>query len=669
MAKSSEILIAGLTPSFLEKPVLWFSENFNQIKNASKTQSFFKENTLFLSAGQNINFSEFLRKLDELGYQKVSSVYSAGEFSKQGGLIDIFPINSEKIIRLDFFGNKIEEIIEIEPRLIAGEKPKAAKEEYYHIGDFVVHLDHGIGIFKGIKENKYLNIEYAPPKHGKMPDTLLVPLEVKNKINPYLGFETPKIHRLGSPVWGATKKKIKEEVIQFAKELLSIYASREIAKRPPYPFDKQMETELAESFEFNETESQKRANREIAEDLEADKPMDRLVVGDVGFGKTEVAIRAAFRVASAGYQVAVLTPTTILSEQHYQTFKKRLEKFPLNIALLSRLIKKGEEKKILANLKEGKIDIIIGTHRLLSSDIEFSSRGARLRNGQAAPAGGQGLGLLIIDEEQKFGVKQKEKLKKLRSNLDILSLSATPIPRTLSLALSSLRPLSHVDDPPRGRIPIKTFVLPFSEKIIEETIKREIERNGQIFFLHNRVETIEATKKFISNILKRGFKKLPEIEAAHGRLNEKNLLRIMEDFRNGKIKILVATTIIENGLDLANVNTLIVEEASILGLAEAHQLRGRVSRGERQAYAYFLYRSNNLPEKAKERLDALRNMSHLGAGYEIAMKDLEIRGAGNILGAKQSGAINAVGLNLYYQMLSETIEELKDANKASETNF
>lgn len=660
MPKSSEILIAGLTPSFLEKPVLWFSENFNRIKNASKTQSFFKENALFLSAGQNINFSEFLRKLDELGYQKVSSVYSAGEFSKQGGLIDIFPINSEKIIRLDFFGNKIEEIIEIEPKseIIhayrqASEKPKPSrldstrliKNEIYRAGDFVVHLDHGIGIFKGIKENKYLIIEYAPPKHGKMPDTLLVPLEVKNKVSPYLGFETPKIHRLGSPLWASTKKKIKEEVICFAKELLSIYASREIAKRPPYPFDKQMETELAESFEFNETESQKRANKEITGDLEADKPMDRLVVGDVGFGKTEVAIRAAFRIASAGYQVAVLTPTTILSEQHYQTFKKRLEKFPLNIALLSRLIKKGEEKKILKDLKEGKIDIIIGTHRLLSSDIEFSSR--------------SGLGLLIIDEEQKFGVKQKEKLKKLRSNLDILSFSATPIPRTLSLALSSLRPLSRVDDPPHGRMPIKTFVLPFSEKIIGEAIIYELKRNGQIFFLHNRVETIEATKKFISNILKKGFKKLPEIEAAHGRLNEKNLMRIMEDFRNGKIKILVATTIIENGLDLRNVNTLIVEEASLLGLAEAHQLRGRVGRGERQAYAYFLYRSNNLPEKAKERLDALRNMSHLGAGYEIAMKDLEIRGAGNILGAKQSGAINAVGLNLYYQMLSETIEELK----------
>ncbi|MBI2451345.1 MAG: DEAD/DEAH box helicase [Parcubacteria group bacterium] len=646
LIRQKEILIAGLTPSFLEKPVLWFSENFHQIKNSAKTQIFFQKNTLFLRKDDNIAISRLLKQFDDLGYKKVSKVFSAGEFSKQGGIIDIFPINSEKIIRLDFENNRLEEIIEIEPTTLSGQKPKKSKEDVFNLGDYVVHLDHGIGIFRGVqekKQNKYFIIEYAPPKIGGRPDLLFVPFGLKEKISPYLGFETPKIHRLGSPLWGNTRKKIKENIIEFAKELIAIYAKREMVGRKPYVPDRHLEIMLTDSFEYQETESQKKTISEIFKDLESQRPMDRIVVGDVGFGKTEVALRAAFRVALNGSQVALISPTTILAQQHFETFKNRLKKFPLNIERVSRLFSKKETKQTLADLKNGKIDIIIGTHRLLSPDIEFKN-----------------LGLLIIDEEQKFGVRQKEKMKKMRAVLDILSLSATPIPRTLSLALSSLRSLSRIDEAPLGRTPIKTFVLPFSKKIIQEAINYELQRGGQVFFLHNRIETIEAAKKNLIKILKKNrHGNWPKIETAHGRMNEKSLLKIIQDFREKKIQVLMATTIIENGLDLANVNTLIVEEGSLLGLAEAHQLRGRVGRGNRQAFAYFLYRSLSIPEKAKKRLETLRQMSHLGAGYEIATADLKIRGAGNILGAKQSGCVNAVGLNLYYQLLNEAIEKLK----------
>jgi transcription-repair coupling factor (superfamily II helicase) len=364
--------------------------------------------------------------------------------------------------------------------------------------------------------------------------------------------------------------------------------------------------------------------------------MDRIVCGDVGFGKTENALRAMVKAVNSGYQTAMICPTTILANQHFQNFKERLKNLPIKIALLSRLQSKKEQGEITERLKKGQIDIVIGTHRLLSKDIEFKN-----------------LGLLVIDDEQRFGVRQKEKFKKIRTSLDVLSLSATPIPRTLYLALSSLKNISLIQTPPVGRVPVKTFIMPFQEKTIKKAVENEISRAGQLYYLHNRVETIEVVKKFLENLV-------PKVKfgVAHGRLKEKELIKTMADFQDRKIDVLIATTIIENGLDLPNVNTLIVADATHLGLSQAYQIRGRIGRSHIQAFAYFLYPSR-LSEKAKIRLDALKEAEELGSGYKIALKDLEIRGAGNILGKEQSGNINSVGLNLYCQILSEAIEKLK----------
>jgi len=367
--------------------------------------------------------------------------------------------------------------------------------------------------------------------------------------------------------------------------------------------------------------------------------MDRIICGDVGFGKTEVALRVMIKAVKSGFQVAMICPTTILANQHFQNFKERLKSLPIRIVILSRLQTRREQKEIIEDLKTGLIDVVVGTHRVLSKDIEFKT-----------------LGLLIIDDEQRFGVRQKEKLKKIRASLDILSLSATPIPRTLYSALSSLKSISLIQTPPAGRLPVKTFILPFSERIIKKAIEDEIRRGGQIYYLHNRVETIGGAKNFLEKLVPQ-----TKFGIAHGRLKEKELIKVMADFQNRKIDVLVATTIIENGLDLPNVNTLIVADATRLGLAEAYQIRGRIGRSHIQASAFFLY-GNHLPEKAEMRLNALKEAKELGSGYRIALKDLEIRGAGNILGKEQSGDINQVGLNLYCQMLSEAVDELRSSS-------
>jgi len=441
---------------------------------------------------------------------------------------------------------------------------------------------------------------------------------------------------LGSSLWQRVKRKVKTDTEKLAKELLEIYAKREIATRPPYLPEDEIDFQLASSFQYEETPDQIETIEDIKKDLEKEEPMDRLLCGDVGFGKTEVALRAMAKAIKSGYQAAMICPTTILANQHFQNFKGRVKNLPIKIALLSRLQSKKEQKEIIENLKTGKIDITIGTHRILSSDVEFKN-----------------LGLLIIDDEQRFGVRQKEKLKKIRASLDVLSLSATPIPRTLYLALSSLKDISLIQTPPVGRLPVKTFISPFKEKLIKEAIEKEIARSGQVYYLHNRVETIEVARKFLENLISEA-----KFGIAHGRLKEKELVKVMEDFQNKKIDVLIATTIIENGLDLPNVNTLIVADSTRLGLAEAYQIRGRIGRSHIQAFAYFFYGSH-LSEKAKMRLDALKEAEELGSGYKIALKDLEIRGAGNILGKEQSGNINRVGLNLYCQMLSEAIEKLK----------
>lgn len=651
MSNLNRVLIAGLTPYFLEKGNFWFEKNFQKILTARKTQSFFEDNTILIEKNQIFNFSQFLRKLDELGYEKVYQVQEPGEFSQRGGIIDVFPINLNFALRFEFLGNKIEEIyslpVKIKDEKLTKEilKKKLKSQKFFSdlkglkSGDYLVHLDHGIGKFLGIKKIKTLNSyqDYYILEYLKG-DKLYVPLGLERKLSRYVGFQEPKISQLGSPFWQKTKRKIKKEVEKFARELLEIYAKREIVTRPPYLPDDEIDAQLTATFPYEETPDQKETIEEIKRDLEKEKPMERIVCGDVGFGKTEIALRAVVKVAKSGKQAVMICPTTILANQHFQNFKERLKNLPFKLALLSRFQSQKEQKTILEELKEGKIDIIVGTHRLLSKDLKFKN-----------------LGLLVIDDEHKFGVEQKEKFKKIKSNLDVLSLSATPIPRTLYLCLSSLRNISLIQTPPLERKPVKTFILPWSEKIIKKAIEREIERGGQVYYLHNRIESIGAVKKFLENLLSNSKIKFG---IAFGKMPEKELIKTMADFQNKKIDVLIATTIIEAGIDLPNVNTLLVADCSKLGLAQAYQIRGRIGRSPLSAFAYFFY-GKNLTEKAKLRLKALKEAEELGSGYKIALKDLEIRGAGNILGKEQSGNINRVGLNLYCQMLSEAIEKIK----------
>jgi len=645
------VLIVSITPYFLERGNVWFEENLNKILEARKTQAFFQDNIILLEIDQKQNLSEFLRRLDEMGYEKVLEVSEPGEFSHQGGIVDVFPINLNSAVRFDFLGNQIENIeklaIEVKDEKVFREilKKRLKSQKLFSdlkgikLGDYLVHLDHGIGVYRDRVSlgdpvsHDYYVLEYAAD------DKLYVPVGLERKLSRHIGFVEPKISRLGSSLWQRTKKKIKEDAEKLAKELLEIYAKKEIATRPSYLSDEEIEKEITGGFKYLETPDQQQAIDDIKKDMEKEEPMDRIVCGDVGFGKTEVALRTIIKAVVSGRQAALLCPTTILAHQHYQNFKERLKNLPIKVDILSRLQSKTQQKEIANKLKSGQIDIIIGTHRLLSKDIEFKN-----------------LGLLIIDDEQRFGVKQKEKFKTWRASLDVLSLSATPIPRTLYMALSSLKKISLIQTPPEGRLPIKTFVLPFEEETIKKTIKEEISRGGQVYYLHNRVETIEAVKKFLEKLI-------PQVKfgIAHGRMNEKKLIKVMTGFQQKKIDVLIATTIIENGLDLANVNTLIVADAAKLGLSQAYQIRGRVGRSHIQARAYFLY-GKKLLGLAEQRLIALKEAEELGSGYRIALKDLEIRGAGNILGKEQSGSINRVGLNLYCQMLSEAIDRLKSSS-------
>lgn len=667
------IVICGLIPYFLEKPNIWFEQNHKKIIEASKTQSFFHDNTLFCEKSGTYHFSQFLRKIDELGYEKVLQVREPGEFSRRGGIIEIFPINSDSAVRIEFYGN-IVECIETVPTVLSGGEEaririlkKIKKAKIYSDlsaikpGDHLVHIDHGIGKFMGFTifpssdtstnvapiteptetaleteeggetKTKYYVLEYAKG------DKLFVPISLKRKLSRYIGFAEPTISRLSSPLWIRTKRKIREESEKFARELLELYAQRELARRPPYHIEPEIRAALVSSFPSEATPDQAHAMKEIEKDLQQEKPMDRIICGDVAFGKTEIALRTAVYAAYTGYQVAFICPTTILAHQHYQTFSERLKNFPFTVALLSRLQTKIQQKEILSRLKTGMVDILIGTHRILSSDVIFKN-----------------LGLLIIDDEQRFGVKQKEKLKNKKATLDVLSLSATPIPRTLYLALSSLKAISTIQTPPLGRVAVKTFVGPWSPKKIQQALLFELKRKGQTYYLHNRIDTLLATKNFLQKLAPKA-----HIAVVHGKLPEHIMMTTMERFRKKTIDILLATTIIENGLDLEHANTLIVDNAAKLGLAQAHQIKGRIGRGNLQAYAYFFH-GKRLTDEAKERLRALKEMQELGAGWRIALKDLELRGAGDILGKEQSGNINRVGLNLYCQMLSETMENLRE---------
>ncbi len=647
----NELLIASLSPQNLARGIFWFKENETSIKKARFTNPWWRDHTLAIEKDLVIKPTELTLRILGLGYERSSKISGPGLFAWRGGIIEVWPINQEKPYLIEFKGNIINSIYEFrekEKEETSLLPKKLTSLEKLQPGEFLVHIDHGIGIFKEIvtpplNKEEYFVIEYAPARRGGEPDKLFVPVLEKDRLSPYVGFDTPIIHRLGGTLWQNTKRKVREDVEKLAQSLLELYTKRSIASRPPHLGDLVIETELNDTFPFIETEDQIRATEDIMTDLSKTYPMDRILCGDVGFGKTEVAIRATARVIASGKQVAVLTPTTILAAQHEKTFQERLSgQLPIIISMLSRLTLPQEGKKVLRDLAEGKIDCLIGTHRLLSQDLKFKN-----------------LGLLIIDEEQRFGVKQKEHFKNLRAEIDILSLSATPIPRTLSLALAKFRDISLINTPPPERLAIKTLVLPHSPKTIKGALEFEIKRGGQVYFLHNRIETLGVTKNRLEKSISKlsGFK--PKIGILHGRLPEKEIIKTMEEFRKKEIKILVTTTIIENGLDISSANTLIVDDATRLGLAQAHQLRGRIGRNKEQAFAYFLYRPYHLVEKAAERLEALKKYAELGDGYQIALRDLEIRGAGNILGREQSGAVNKVGLNLYCQILNEALEDQK----------
>lgn len=517
-------------------------------------------------------------------------------------------------------------------------------------GDYVVHINHGIGIFEGIKtlesngkKGDYITITYR--NH----DQLFVPADQLGVVQKYVASDgkIPKINKLGGNEWAKTKCRVQEKIEDIADELLAIYAHRATEKGFAFLPDDELQRDFEAAFPYLETPDQIKAIKEIKLDMQKEKPMDRLLVGDVGFGKTEVALRAAFKAIDSGKQVAFLVPTTILAEQHYATMLERFKDFPVNVAMLCRFQTEKEADEIATNLSNGKIDIVVGTHRILSRDIKFKN-----------------LGLLIIDEEQRFGVKHKEKLKKLKNNIDVLTLTATPIPRTLHMSMIGVRDLSVMETPPANRYPIQTYVTEETPNIVREACLRELARNGQIFFLHNKIQDIDQKVAYLSQLI-------PEarIEYIHGRMSERQLEDIMLRFTQKKFDILVTTTIIETGVDLPNVNTLLVENADTYGLSQLYQLRGRIGRSSRLAYAYFLYKRDKvLTEVSEKRLNAIRDFTALGSGFKIAMRDLSIRGAGNILGKQQHGFIDSVGYDLYAQMLDQTIKQKRGDKVCHKTN-
>jgi transcription-repair coupling factor (superfamily II helicase) len=515
-------------------------------------------------------------------------------------------------------------------------------------GDFVVHVDHGIGQFEGLRQiesdgrrGEFMLLRYAEDSR------LYVPLERMDLVQSYRVVEgaPPPLDKLGGTGWTTRKAKVRKSLEDMAEKLLELYAARKTATGFAFSADGNWQHEFEDAFEFEETQDQNLAIADIKRDMEKAVPMDRLLCGDVGYGKTEVAMRAAFKVIADNKQVAVLSPTTVLAFQHYETFKKRFAAFPTKIEMLSRFRSAAEQKKILAELEAGKVDVVIGTHRLLSKDVQF-----------------QDLGLLVIDEEQRFGVAHKERLKEMRKDVDALSLSATPIPRTLHMSLVGLRDMSIIETPPRDRLAIQTVVAPFQEDLIRKAIETELQRDGQVYFIHNRVESICSLATLVTKLVPRA-----RVVVAHGQMGEKELEKVMLKFIRDEADVLVATTIVENGLDIPKANTILINRADRLGLSELYQLRGRVGRSNQRAYAYLLVPPETvLSEVARKRLSAMREFSELGAGFRIAALDLELRGAGNMLGRQQHGHIEAVGFDIYTQMLERAVSKLKGEEAAPE---
>jgi transcription-repair coupling factor (superfamily II helicase) len=612
--------------------------------------------------GQKVNIDQIVQTLVAFGYTRATKVFREGEFALRGGVLDIYPANFEVPLRIDMDDDTVLAIHGFDPisaenidehNIVLVLPFKTSSKSVFssdvplnnfvdiQTGDYVVHNNHGIGRFIGIKEfdfdlqkKEHLIIEY---KDG---DKLFVPKHDIHLVQKYVSFtkRPARLHKLGSKEWLATRRAVEKKLRLLAAELLRTQAIRAQLAGFAFSKDSEWQKEFEATFPFKETADQAKSTMETKADMESPRPMDRLICGDVGYGKTEVAMRAAFKAVMDHKQVAILVPTTILAEQHYYNFSKRLEGFPVFVGMLSRFRTKLEQKRIVKETSEGKVDIVIGTHRLLSKDVAFKD-----------------LGLVIIDEEQRFGVKSKEKLKHLRLLADVMTLTATPIPRTLYMALSGARDMSVISTPPTNRLAVKTQLIDFDDDIIRDAIDREMARGGQVFFLHNRVENIDKVAMHI-----RGLAPRARVAVGHGQMSGRLLEEIMLKFLKHEIDILVCTTIIESGIDVPMANTLIVNRADKFGLADLHQLRGRVGRLDVQAYAYFIVQKRELQsEIARQRLKAIEKHSDLGSGFHIAFEDLQIRGAGNLLGAQQHGFITSIGFDLYCRLLKESIEHLK----------
>ena len=571
--------------------------------------------------------------------ERLDGPLERGVFVDHGSIENGFSIPS---MRLHVFGDR--EIYGQPPKRV---KLRAVKEGVpvtlsdLRVGDYLVHGVHGIGQYLGMRTetimgatSDYLDLRYAGT------DRMLVPVTQMHQITKYSAAEgaAPRLSKMGGADWAMRKSRVSEQLAKIAEGLVELYAEREVSRGHAFGADTPWQAELEEAFPYDTTPDQQTAIDSAKADMELPKPMDRLVCGDVGYGKTEVAVRAAFKAIADKKQVAVLVPTTLLAAQHFRTFSARFASFPVRIEELSRFKSRKEQQQTLKDLAGGKVDLVVGTHRLLQKDVVFNN-----------------LGLIVVDEEQRFGVMHKERLKALRASVDVLTLSATPIPRTLQMSLLGVRDLSLIQTPPRNRLSVKTIVIPQSDAVIAKAINTELDRGGQVYYLHNRVETIHAVSRALQELVPRA-----RIGIGHGQMKEDELEPVMQRFVDGELDILVATTIIENGIDIPNVNTLVVTDADKFGLAQLHQLRGRVGRSNHQAYAYLLYQAHKvLSEDAKARLEAIREFTHLGAGFQVAMRDLEIRGAGNLLGAAQSGFIHTVGFETYCELLAQAIAARK----------
>lgn len=651
LVRSSSAVIIASTPELKAHGASWLHKHAKDIRRGIFWNPYWKRNAILIREHAVLTPTTLARQLEDLGYTRDPSLEHQGTFIVQGGIVRIAAIAESRLLVCEFGNHTLEAIFYTSDRAQLPPPKSRALENRLRDGDFVVHASHGIGKWRGVRteHNKTVFVlEYAPPKGGTQPDTLLVPESQRERISPYVGFRAPTVHRLGTPVWNATVKKASYDALAYARTLLATAASRQNTSRPAYHIDHTAHHAFTSAFDHDYTPSQERAIKEIFHDITQSTPMDRILVGDVGFGKTEVALASALQVALSGKQVALLSPTTVLAEQHAETFRNRLKDFPLTVAKLSRLTSRTDEKRALKGITQGSVDIVVGTHRLLSKDVQFKN-----------------LGLLILDEEQRFGVSAKEKLKNLHPTLDMLTLTATPLPRTLAFALSRVRAMSTLVDPPLGRRAPETLVVPFDWTLVANAIAHEHARHGQTYVLANRIHRIPALIEKLKEHAPHA-----RIGVLHGRLTETGIADVMDQFRHHKLDILVSTTIIENGIHLENANTLIVEDATLLGLAESHQLRGRIGRGNRSAHAYFCYPkkygamlSGEIPRErgasnALERLEALADTQYLGAGEEIARMDMELRGAGNMLGKEQSGTAHRVGLNLYCELLEQAVKKL-----------